>query len=179
MLDTQSHWKAFLDVELTHSNAHYLMAISDLLEEQGYARAIDVARYLDLTRGSVSAALTALEDKGYVITDDNKFLQLSEQGMKAVNSVLSSRRIMIEFFEDVLGVSEEQAEEDACKIEHLISRETGKKLMTYLGCYKSNSPSAQAFRREFQDFTYQCDAADNCAVCLNQCYFRKEPTQLQ
>ncbi len=170
MLKTQSHWKAFQDVELSHSNAHYLMAIVDLLEERGYARAIDVAKYLDLTRGSVSTALTALEQKGYVTTDENKFLTLTDQGSEAVNSVLSARRILIQFFIEVLGVSENQAEEDACKIEHLLSQETGEKLMTYLGFYLSGAPEAEAFQQEFTRFTYVCETAANCEICENRCY---------
>ena len=171
MTDSQLHWKAFGEVELTHSNAHYLMAIAELLEANGYARAIDVSRHLDLTRGSVSAALTSLEEKGYITTDQNKFLQLTDQGIDAVNNVFSARRILTQFFSEVLGVNEDLAEEDACKIEHLVSHETGEKLMSFLGFYLSESPVAREFREEFTRFAYTCDAADNCHICENRCYF--------
>ena len=57
-------WKYFDDNALTHSAAHYLMTINELLHGQGYARVTDVAKKLRITRGSCSSSLKALKKEG-------------------------------------------------------------------------------------------------------------------
>jgi Mn-dependent DtxR family transcriptional regulator len=164
-------WKEYDEVELTHSAAHYLMAITELHKTQGYVRAVDIANYLDLTRGSVSTALSKLEDKDLITADSNKFYQLTSSGEEAVNGVLSKRRIIIRFLTEILQLNPKDAEMDACKIEHLLSQKTGERMMTFLGFYLSNSASAEQFRKEFQQFMYTCDSASDCHICENRCFF--------
>ncbi len=164
-------WKEYDAVELTHSTAHYLMAITELHKTQGYARAVDIANYLDLTRGSVSTALSKLEDKNLITADSNKFYQLTKSGEQAVNNVLSKRRIIIRFLTEILQMDLEESEIDACKIEHLLSHKAGERMMSFLGFYLSDSESAEQFRKEFQQFMYTCDAASDCHICENRCFF--------
>ena len=75
-------WKSFEENMLTHSAAHYLMTIRDLLESQGYARVTDIAKRLNITRGSCSISLKPLKKRGLVVEDPNKFLTLSEEGKR-------------------------------------------------------------------------------------------------
>lgn len=164
-------WKKFEETEVTHSIAHYLMAIHELLKEYGYARAIDVARYLNLTRGSVSITLGKIRDRGLISEDHNKFLRLTEEGERIVNAVLSQRRTLIRFFTDVLHLHPEKAEIDACKIEHLLSHETGERLMTFLGFYLSEALEAVKFRDSFEQFKFLCQSQPDCQVCELTCYF--------
>ncbi|MBD3274578.1 MAG: hypothetical protein GF372_04670 [Candidatus Marinimicrobia bacterium] len=164
-------WKEYDAVELTHSTAHYLMAITELHKTQGYARAVDIANYLELTRGSVSTALSKLEDKNLITADSNKFYQLTKSGEKAVNNVLSKRRIIIRFLTEILQMDMEEAEIDACKIEHLLSHKAGERMMSFLGFYLSDTESAEQFRKEFQQFMYTCEAASDCHICENRCFF--------
>ena len=114
-------WKKFDEVEMTHSSVHHLMAIYELLKKNGYVRGVDVAKYLDISRSSVSITMKKLISRGYVVEDENKFYKFTSQGEELINSVLSKRHIIKMFFEEVLGLSEELAEEEACKIEHLAS----------------------------------------------------------
>ena len=164
-------WKEYDVVELTHSTAHYLMAITELIKTRGYARAIDIAHYLDLTRGSVSTALSKLEDKGYIESDSNKFYQLTATGEEAVNNVLSKRRIIIQFLTEILQIEPEDAEIDACKIEHLISNKTGQRMMSFLGFYLSDTESAEGFREDYRQFMYTCENTSDCLICENRCFF--------
>ena len=56
-------WKEFEENEISHSAAHYLLAIDELHEDMGYARSIDIARELDITAGSCSTGLKSLIKK--------------------------------------------------------------------------------------------------------------------
>ena len=125
-------WKAFEKNSISHSAAHHLMTIYDLLDKNGYARVTDVAKSLEITRGSASITLKALKEKGFVREDENKFLRLSEEGERISHSIQSIKKIFEKFLVDVLRVAPKQAEVDACKIEHLLSRETGTKLLNFI-----------------------------------------------
>jgi len=164
-------WKKFDETEPSHSSIHHLMAIYYLHKKNGYARGIDVAHYLNITRGSVSITLTKLKDKEYISEDENKFYRLTPQGQQIVNSVLSKRHILQRFFTEVLQLPEEVGEIDACKIEHLLSNEIGEKLICFIGYYLSGEPEAQSFRNGFQKFNFQCQAVPNCQVCESKCFF--------
>ncbi len=125
-------WKQFEENNITHSAAHHLTAIHELREKRGYARVTDVAKHLNITTGSASTNLKSLKSKGLITEDENRFLALTEEGLAIAKAVLSRKGILERFFEDVLKVSHEQAEIDACKTEHLISSETAKKLTRFV-----------------------------------------------
>lgn len=128
-------WKLFEENNITHSAAHHLLAVMDLKKEKGYARVTDVAKFLDITTGSASTNLKSLKNKGLVIEDENKFLSLSPEGEKLASAVIKRKEVFFKFLSEVLKVSPEQAEIDACKTEHLLSPETTTKLERFL---KSN-----------------------------------------
>ena len=130
---TEDVWKAFAENEITHSGAHHLLAIHDLVSDRGYARVTDVARFLDITTGSASTNLKSLKSRGLVEEDDNKFLKLTSKGQKLAQAILTKRKILREFFTSVLGVASDQAEIDACKTEHLLSMETTSKMAKFAG----------------------------------------------
>ena len=70
-------WKAFEANELTHSAAHHLLAIHDVgLAYGGWARVSDIARRLDITRGSVSVNLRPLKKRGWIETDEHHMVKL-------------------------------------------------------------------------------------------------------
>ena len=163
-------WKAFERNELTHSAAHHLMAIAQLLSDRGYARVSDVARALGITRGSASITLKALKEKGYVMEDENKFLFLTEKGDRLSHTIQSTRKILIKFLQDVLQVHPDQAEIDACKVEHLISEETGKKLLSFLKFLFSKDLRARAFLDAYWRYENVCQGlTGDCGVCESEC----------
>ena len=163
-------WKEFEQNGITHSAAHHLMTIYDLLDKHGYARVTDVARHLEITRGSASITLKALKEKGFVKEDENKFLRLSDEGERISHSIQSIRRIFQKFLVDVLQVEEHQAEVDACKIEHLLSCETGTKLLNFMSYLSSETNSVKRFLKEYREFEAACGASpDSCPVCDDEC----------
>ena len=145
------------------------MAIDGLIHTHGYARVTDVARALRITRGSASITLKALKEKGLVEEDENKFLHLSETGNSLAQRIESRRIILKKFMQDVLHVSTEQAEIDACKIEHLISMETGEQLLTFLKFLFSGSARAEDFLTAFRSYKNACQDITQCPLCDTEC----------
>ena len=94
-----------------------------LQEKNGYIRSIDVANYLGVTKPSVSYAVKRLRESGYINMDANGPISLAPAGYKIAKRIYERHKALTAFLEK-LGVNSEQAEEDACKIEHVISHET-------------------------------------------------------
>jgi len=131
----QDVWKKFDEVDITHIGVHHLMAIYYLIRENGYARGIDVAKYLNITRGSVSVTISKLKSRGFITEDHNRFYRLTSEGLENVELVLSKRSIIRRFFTEVLGLTEDIATIDACKVEHLLSRRSMGKLLCFTDFY--------------------------------------------
>ena len=168
-------WKQYEDNELTHSAAHYLMTILELLEEKGYARVTDIAKRMNITRGSCSISLKPLKKRGLVVEDHNKFLRLSDEGKRLAEIVEQNDELLEKFFHKVLGVDSEQAEIDACKIEHLLSLESSMKLLAFMECIESESPAVKAFFDELGSHKQGCTHnVETCNVCRAVCFV--EPT---
>jgi DtxR family transcriptional regulator, Mn-dependent transcriptional regulator len=135
-------WKQFEENNITHSAAHHLLAIMELREKRGYARVTDVAKHLNITTGSASTNLKSLKGKRLIIEDDNRFLTLSPEGEALARAVIMRKNVFEKFLVEVLQVTPEQAEIDACKTEHLISVETARKLQGFLEGYLTQSVSS-------------------------------------
>lgn len=120
------------DSDLTHSMVHYLLTIHKLKEKNGYARVTDIAKDMNLTKGSVSTALTNLKKKNLVVEDDSKFLSLSEDGHNEVHAILSNRTLLYYFLKDFVGVNDDTSHKDSCLMEHLLSEESREKLFQFM-----------------------------------------------
>lgn len=110
-------------MHLQESGEMYLEAIHVLSGKRPVVRAIDVADYLGYSKPSVSRAIGLLKEGGYVVVSDNGGLQLTDEG-KDVAGKIFERHTLLTSFLMKLGVSEETADEDACKMEHVISDES-------------------------------------------------------
>lgn len=107
-----------------HKSAEdYLEMILMLKEQKGYARSIDIATGLSVTKPSVSFAMKKLRENGYIVMDEDNYITLTDQGMKIADRIYSRHKALTRFLIQ-LGVSEQVAREDACKIEHDISDDT-------------------------------------------------------
>lgn len=163
-------WKEYEENALTHSAAHYLMTIKELLETAGYARVTDIAKRLNITRGSCSISLKALKKRGYVVEDENRFLRLSPEGLRMAEMVERNDELLEIFFRDVLGVDPDQAEVDACKIEHLLSIESSLRLESFIRTWESLPEVTRAFEKERRKHLVECrHDAGNCDVCGHFC----------
>ena len=110
-------------MHLQESGEMYLESILVLSRTNTHVRAIDVCEYMGYSKPSVSRALGLLKDGGYVFTDKNGYLFLTDAGTEVAEKIYG-RHTQISGFLEMLGVSHETASEDACKIEHVISDES-------------------------------------------------------
>ena len=172
-------WKQFEENRISHSAAHHLLAVLDLRRERGYARVTDVAKYLNITTGSASTNLKNLKQKGLIIEDDNRFLVLSDKGELLAKAVIARKEIFKKFLVDYLHVSEDQAEIDSCKTEHLLSHETSERLLAFIQLLSTKGsvdwnkidPILKKDYRVFPSCPSRNGSEDpaNCPVCQDHC----------
>ena len=107
-----------------HESAEdYLETILMLCEEHGSARSVDIAAHLGVTKPSVSFAMKKLRENGYILMGDDSRITLTETGEAIARRMLERHRLLSTFLVR-LGVSEETARIDACRLEHDMSDET-------------------------------------------------------
>ena len=179
----QDFWKRYEANELTHSAAHHLMAVHELRTHHGYARVSDVAKYLKITKGSVSSAMKHLKERGYVREAPNRFLELTDRGMRVVWETESTRLVVQKFLNDALGMDEDDAEIDACKVEHLLSPEARGRLVSFLRFLFSEDKVAVdflgAFRVAMATADLKCKKdVPNCLLCDEVCFLQPRLSEL-
>ncbi len=113
----------------------YLETILILFQKNGKVRSIDIASELNYSKASVSIAMKSLREKGLITMDEVGYISFTKEGLFIAQKVLE-RHTLISNWLIKLGVSENVAKEDACKIEHDISDETFQILKEH--CLKDN-----------------------------------------
>ncbi len=108
---------------LQESGEMYLEAILMLTREKGAVRSLDVAEYMGFSKPSVSRAVGLLKNGGFITVDKDGHLLLTEEGQEIAEKICDRHNLLTSFLIR-LGVSEEVAANDACKIEHAISDES-------------------------------------------------------
>ena len=124
-------------MKLYASGEDYLETILILHREMGMVRSVDVSRHMAVSKPSVCHAVAVLQEGGFLAVDGDHFLHLTEQGRIIAEKIYERHR----FFTDRLieaGVDPKTAEADACRIEHVISDETFRRLK---GKYQSKNES--------------------------------------
>jgi Mn-dependent DtxR family transcriptional regulator len=114
------------------SGEDYLETILILQRQTGHVHAIDVAGELGFSKPSVSKALGLLKKSGHVCVSSEGHITLTDAGHKAAAAVYERHVLLRRFLVDVLSVSPETAEIDACKVEHMLSAESVDKLKIFM-----------------------------------------------
>lgn len=105
------------------SGENYLETILMLKEKQGTVRSIDIARTMNFSKPSVSRAVGILKEDGYIIMDTGGEIELTEKGKEKAASIYERHQLLTRFLQQVSGVTKEAAEDNACRMEHIISDE--------------------------------------------------------
>ncbi len=115
-----------------HESAEmYIETIYVLSQEKSKVRSIDIAEQMGYSKPSVSRAMGLLKQGGYVVTDPDGFITLTELGTQEAVKIFERHTVLSQLLKH-LGVSDATASEDACKIEHVISDETFEAIKKYL-----------------------------------------------
>lgn len=117
-------------MKLRESGENYLETILVLEKRNGIARAVDVAAELNFSKPSVSRAVSVLKEAGYVTIGSIGQLLLTEEGRRIATEIYD-RHCFIKECLMQLGVSPKTAEEDACRLEHVLSEETLRCMKTH------------------------------------------------
>jgi len=119
-------------VKIQESAENYLETIYILKKKNGSVRSIDVANELSFSKASVSVAMKSFREEDYITVDDDGTLNLTEKGLEIALRVYERHEILAKALM-ALGVDEETAYEDACRIEHYISDKSIKKIKEHFG----------------------------------------------
>ena len=110
-------------MQIHQSAEDYLECILKLSKELPVARSIHIANEMNYSKPSISVAMQNLRLNGYIKVDNSGFITLTESGMEIASNIYDRHLILRKWLE-FLGIDPEIAEQDACKIEHTLSKET-------------------------------------------------------
>lgn len=124
-------------MQIKESGEDYLESILILSKKQGNVRATDICGYFGYSRASVSVVLKHFREDGYVTVDENNYITLTEKGLSIANNMFERHQVIAEIFKQ-LGVPEDIAVKDACRVEHYISEETFEAMKNHFNLHKNN-----------------------------------------
>lgn len=110
-------------MSLKESGEMYLESIYVLLKSKSTVRSIDIAEHMNFSRASVSRGIGLLKNEGFILMDKDGYITLTEKGKKTADKIYE-RHTVISKMLMAIGIDEETATEDACRIEHVISDKT-------------------------------------------------------
>lgn len=120
-------------MKIQESGENYLETILLLRQQKGYVRSIDIANALQFSKPSVSRAVGILKNAGLIEVEASGNIVLTPEGEEKAAGVYERHRLITRFLVDALGVDGKIAEEDACRIEHVISEESFSRIKAYVG----------------------------------------------
>jgi len=117
---------------LTPSLENYLEAILIQNLEKKVARVKDIASLLNVRVASVIGAVKALSEKGLIFHEKYGYIELTQKGIELAKEIYEKHKALSSFFHQILGIDPVAAAEDACKIEHHISKKTMDRLVKFI-----------------------------------------------
>lgn len=116
---------------LQESGEMYLETILILSQQNPFVRSVDISEHMGYSKPSVSRAVSLLKAGEYITVDDDGHIQLTDSGRQVAEKILSRHKLLTDLL-TLLGVSQETAAADACKMEHVISDETYEAIKKYM-----------------------------------------------
>ncbi|QOX64884.1 metal-dependent transcriptional regulator [Anoxybacterium hadale] len=110
-------------MEMHESGENYLETILMLKERMGQVRSIDIANEMGFTKPSISVAMKKLRENGYIEVDEEGYITLKDDGYEIATRIYERHKTVAQLLM-LLGVKEETALDDACRMEHDISEES-------------------------------------------------------
>ncbi len=120
-----------METVLSSGLEDYLECIFNNIEKKGSVKAIEISKELDVSRASVTDALHRLADKEYIHYERYGSIEITKKGIEKAREVIDKHTILTNFFENILNLTHEEASENACRIEHVITSNAFTKLKEY------------------------------------------------
>ncbi len=156
--------------ELTTTLENYLKSIGEIISEKQVARAKDIAEKLGVTLSTVTLTLKILHEKGFIDYKPYHYVTLTSKGENLAKQLMKKERVLVSFLEEVLDISESDAEKIACEMEHSVSDDNLEKFQQFL-VFLDNCPlGGTEFKRRFEEFKVSDkDYLKNCEECISSC----------
>ena len=119
---------------LQESGEMYLETILVLSREKGQVRSVDISEHMGYSKPSVSRAVGLLKSDGFITVEKDGYIHLTEKGLALAEKILDRHTILTQLLIR-LGVSQETASGDACRIEHVISDETFRAIQNHINTH--------------------------------------------
>jgi DtxR family Mn-dependent transcriptional regulator len=120
------------DNRLSATLEDYLESIKMLCDKKGFARVKEISKMLNVEMPSVTSALKRLKDRRLILYEKYGYIELTPDGNSIAGNIYNRHVKIKEFFEKLLNMDSEVAEENACKIEHSISEDTFNRILSFL-----------------------------------------------
>lgn len=160
------------ELKLSESLEDYLETIFLLIREQAVARSRDIAARLNVNKSSVTGALQALAERALVNYEPYGYVTLTPAGAAAAQKVLHRHEVLRDFLVNVLSIAPAEADANACRMEHAISKTVVDRLVEFAE-FVETCPRAGA--KWVRGFGYRCQEAaaapdkQECVRCVTQC----------
>jgi DtxR family Mn-dependent transcriptional regulator len=128
---------SYRDTGLTSNMEDYMEAIVMLSSDKRVVRVKDIAKKLNITMPSVSVALAKLKEMDLIKYEKYGFIELTDRGFEIADRVLKRHNCLIDFFTSILQIACDQADTEACKVEHALAPQTCSQIHKFLDFYKS------------------------------------------
>ena len=157
---------------LTESLEDYLETIYTLVRDQKVARVKEIAKARGVRMASVTTAMHRLSEMGLIHYNQREFIELTEEGEETARRTMARHDLLVRFFTEILGVSPENANNDACAVEHNLSDESVDHLVRFFEfmrcCPKGQREFIETFHRCSEVNPEQPPCDHDCEVCTPQ-----------
>ena len=125
------------NITVHESAEDYLENILILTQRNGMVRQIDIVNEMNFSKPSISIAMKKLRESGYIEMDDAGYILLTESGRDIAERIYARHKLLTKVL-TAIGVNEETAADEACRIEHVIDEETYEKINAFYEKMKKN-----------------------------------------
>jgi len=153
---------------ITASQEDYLEAIFHIAAEKQAARAKDIAKKLKVNMSSVTGALQALVNKGLINYAPYELITLTSEGKKIAEDVVRRHEVLRDFFLRILGADSREAGENACRVEHAVSRSILDRIIKFMEFLEVCPRAGKSFIEAFKEY---CEAGLDQKACV-RCSFQ-------
>jgi DtxR family Mn-dependent transcriptional regulator len=159
--------------DLSHSLQDYIEVIFHLENTHRVARAKDIAEKMSVKRGTVTGALKALSERDLINYTPYNYITLTATGRRLAKELVRRHETLREFFILVFQMDPEDADANACRMEHVIDPEAFERFVHFLEFLKNCPRAGDDWLEAFARFCTESDnQADDCEQCLEACLDR-------
>ncbi|TAL35001.1 MAG: metal-dependent transcriptional regulator [Spirochaetes bacterium] len=149
--DKRQEPEEFGSTELSPNMEDYLERIALLATRQRVVRVKDIAKSLEITMPSVSAALARLREKGLIESEKYEYIELTPQGKELADRVYRKHSFLADFFHTVLRMDRNAADSEACKLEHHLSPEACRQIFRLVEFHRDQAGSESGWTGDLRN----------------------------